>query len=557
MYRDADFGPRVGLPPNRDLMRDWRFWRTPQAATAEHVPPTVAALRQDLELDTLLAAMAAGDDSLRVVAQKALLTSLYEPEAILYRQQILADCLEHPDIIREMYRIAVEAMERERSVWGWMMSGSPEGVLHRSVDVLQIFVGLLKSLRRIADEQGAGFRSEGFQRLFGMFAKELDDEYLAIVDDHLRRLGSRRHLLMSAELGQGNRGANYILRKPQDGQQGWIERFRNWIEHLPRRERSSYVYEIADRDESGFRTLSELTGRGISHVAAALAQSTDHILSFFSMMRLELGFYVGCLNLRDKLAAKGEPICLPEPLPPGRAMFSSRGLYDVCLSLNMKDRVVGNDVTADDKRLVMITGANRGGKSTFLRSVGLAQLMMQCGMFVPAESFRANVCAGIFTHFKREEDTTMKSGKLDEELSRMSSIVDEVTPNSIVLLNESFASTNEREGSEIARQIVRALMEHGVKVIYVTHMFDLAEGFFLAGADSVLFLRAERLADGGRTFKLFEGEPLATSHGVDLYRRIFRTACDASMAEPVGIGAGTKWHEAAAPIACRQAEARD
>jgi hypothetical protein len=119
---------------------------------------------------------------------------------------------------------------------------------------------------------------------------------------------------MSAELGQGNRGANYILRKPQDGNR-LIERFRKWIEHLPRRERSSYVYEIADRDESGFRTLSELTGRGISHVAAALAQSTDHILSFFSMMRLELGFYVGCLNLRDKLAAKGEPICLPDPCP--------------------------------------------------------------------------------------------------------------------------------------------------------------------------------------------------------------------------------------------------
>ncbi len=69
-------------------------------------------------------------------------------------------------------------------------------------------------------------------------------------------------------------------------------------------------------------------------------------------------------------------------------------------------------------------------------------------MFVPAESFSANVCDGLFTHFKREEDSSMRRGKLDEELSRISVIVDQITPNSMILLNKSFASTNEREGSE-------------------------------------------------------------------------------------------------------------
>ncbi|MER8376745.1 hypothetical protein NKH19_22355 [Mesorhizobium sp. M1338] len=64
--------------------------------------------------------------------------------------------------------------------------------------------------------------------------------------------------------------------------------------------------------------------------------------------------------------------------------------------------------------MVVITGANQGGKSTFLRGVGLAQLMMQCGMFVPA-AFCGSVCDGVFTHYKRGEDATMKSGKLDEE----------------------------------------------------------------------------------------------------------------------------------------------
>lgn len=169
----------------------------------------------------------------------------------------------------------------------------------------------------------------------------------------------------------------------------------------------------------------------------------------------------------------------------------------------------------------MITGANQGGKSTFLRGVALAQLMMQCGMFVAAKELRTDVRSGVFTHFKREEDATMKSGKFDEELGRMSTIVDRMSSTSMLLCNESLAATNEREGSEIARQIVQALREKGVKVFYVTHMYDLAHGFCSSGDAALLCLRAERGTDGRRPFKLVEGAPLPTSYGQDLFRRIF------------------------------------
>ena len=115
------------------------------------------------------------------------------------------------------------------------------------------------------------------------------------------------------------------------------------------RDSAGYYYEIEERDETGFRALSDLRNQGISRVATALAQSTDHILSFFCMLRLELGFYVGCLNLRDQLIRKREPLCFPEPLPANQPMLTTQGLYDLCLSLNMKDRVIGNDVAADHK----------------------------------------------------------------------------------------------------------------------------------------------------------------------------------------------------------------
>ncbi len=494
MYRNRDFDLKRELPPNEE------------------------ALTQDLELDTLFGAMALRDDFLFKVARRALLSSLSDPDDIVYRQQVLADCLEQPSIVGEIYALAVEAIESPRSIYfGWLRD-SPESILSRSVGVLELLVGFLRRLRKIAGDHAATFRSEGFTRLFAMLVAELDDEYFELIEGHLKTLRFRGGTLVSAALGEGNKGVDYILRKPHE---------QSWFQRITSRNRPSYGFQIADRDENGFKALSELRGRGVNLVANALAQSTDHILSFFTMLRTELAFYVGSLNLHAQLVEKGEPVCFPLPEAPATAAFSARGLYDPCLSLKLEARAVGNDVDGDNRSLVIITGANQGGKSTFLRSVGVAQLMMQCGMFVPAETLRASVCSGLFTHFKREEDSAMKSGKLDEELRRMSGIVDAIVPSSILLCNESFASTNEREGSEIARQIIRGMLEAGVRVHFVTHMFDLAQGFYLRKSNRALFLRAEREENGRRSFKLVEREPLPTSYGEDLYRRIFGTAQDA------------------------------
>jgi DNA mismatch repair ATPase MutS len=476
------------------------------------LPASADALIQDLELDTVLDAMARGDHYLREVAKQSLLSGLADPEAIRYRQHVLGDCLQQPEIVRQMYELAIEALESKRKAQMLWFRDSPDTLLHKSVRMLELLTDVLERLRKLADERAGAFRSDGFTRLFATLVRELDDDYLQTLDAHLRELKFRRGALISAELGPGNRGTHYVLRKPNE---------QTLLQKLAPTRTPSYSFNVADRDEHGMAALSELRGKGISLAASALAQSTDHILSFFGMLRAELGFYVACLNLHEQLVEKGEPTCFPAPGAPQEPALSARQLYDVSLAFHLEQRVVGNDVDADGKALVMITGANQGGKSTFLRSIGLAQLMMQAGMFVGAESFSANACDGVFTHFKREEDPTMTRGKLEEELHRMSEIGDAIRPMSLLLCNESFASTNEREGSEIARQVVGALVEAGVKVFFVTHLFDLADGFYRQQLETALFLRAERQPDGRRTFRLLEGEPLPTSYGPESYRRIF------------------------------------
>lgn len=502
-------------------MKVFLMFRDHDFSLEEGIPPNVEELIQDLELNTLFLAMAGGDKFLFEVAKSAVLATLKDREAILYRQAILADCLKFPEIARELYTVSIEAIERESHIWGYFLMPSPDSLLHRSIEALGLFLASIERLRKLTEEHGSKFHSEGFRCFFAMITQELDDAYLSVVKKHLERLQFPNGILMSANLGLDFRGTDYTLHGLEVKRLRWFEQVQEWVGQIVHKNGSGLSFEVDPRDEAGFRALDALRTEGIIHVATALSQSSDHILSFFKALRLELAFYIGCLNLLERLAAKNEPICQPTPLLEKEEALQCQGLYDVCLSLTTADRIVGNDIAGENKELVVITGANRGGKSTLLRSIGLAQLMMQCGMFVPAQAFEANVCQGVFTHFKREEDADMKSGKLDEELSRMSTIVERITPGCALLLNESFASTNEREGSEIARQIVRALLEMKVKVFYVTHMFDLAEGFFRRRTDSFLFLRAERLDDGTRTFRLVEGEPLPTSFGKDLYERIF------------------------------------
>lgn len=478
-------------------------------------PWNEAGLVQDLELSTLLETMARGDPLVHDMARKALLTGCRNgPVTIEYRQAIVRDALGNPGMLRELYSLAEEVAESRRKSYLGIWSRHPGSVLYEAIQLMQAYVGTLRRLREIGRVHASRVSSAGFRSLFAMLEDELTDDYLHGVEQHLVELKFRQGLLLGAELGEGNVGRGYTLRRPRkDG--------RHWLLRLFSREPAAFTFRLPDRDEAGARALSELRDRGLDLVANALAQAVEHVEAFFRMLRAELAFHVGCLNLHEQLALLGEPTCFPRPLEAGGRQLNGRGLYDPCLALRMRRPVVGNALDAGGKDLVLITGANQGGKSSFLRSIGLAQLMMQSGMFVGAESFEGELCTGLFTHYRREEDSMLKGGKLDEELARMSEIADHLGPNATLLLNESFAATNEREGSEIARQVVTALLEKGIRVVFVTHLHAFARDLFERAPERSLFLRAERRPDGTRTFRLVEGKPLATSYGKDVYERVF------------------------------------
>lgn len=491
LYKDKDFNIKAILPWN------------------------AAILTSDLELEVLFDCMSANDELLAEVVKKVIHTSAGNNVAtILYRQAILKDCISLREIVQEIYTLSISAIESRKSSWLGIFTSHPTSVLSASVSMMRVYADYLRRLRTIADEHYNKFQSEGFLQFMGTLQIELDDAYFGAINDNLTQLSLKSGMLAGVHLVDANKGADYSLQPYEGKKRRWWHRF-----FPPKIE--GYYFNIHPRDESGVRALQQIEDEIVNRVGNALAQSNDHILQFFTLLQQELAFYLGCLNLYDRLGELREPVTFPMVMPLGSFTHYAKNLYDPCLALSMAKQVVGNDLNADQRRLVIITGANQGGKSTFLRSIGVAQLMMQSGMFVAAAEYSANIVNQVFTHFKKEEDHTMQSGKFDEELSRMNDIANHISAGSLALFNESFAATNEREGSEIAAQIVTALIEKCIKVFFVTHLYDFALNFYEKELSDALFLRAGRLDDAGRGFKLTEAAPLPTSYGPDLYKRIF------------------------------------
>lgn len=527
LYPDRDMAWRSALETAeiREKERSGRPPRHPPSAPSIALPWNAESLVRDLNLDTLFGSMAGNDELIFMVARATVLNAMENDTAtIRYRQAVLQDCLDHADTVRTLYNLAVDAGEKgQKQYMSLTLSRYPDWRLHHSITVLETLLDPIERIRKISDTQAEHFSSGGWASFFAGIREELCDERLVRMRRHLTELQLRDGVLMSAGLGPGNKGADHALLSPPRKSGGRLMQYlrRRFPRFFDRAPPGAYDFALDPRDEGGARALQDVKNRGIAIAADSVGQAADHVRDFFAVLRCELAFYVGCLNLHDTLSQIHCPFCLPTPQRADTHRLGSRGVYDPCLALSEHSSVVGNDLDADGKNPIIVTGANQGGKSTFLRSIGLAQLMMQAGLFVAAESFDSSVSDGLFTHFKREEDASLKSGKLEEELARMSEIVEHLPLHPLVLCNESFAATNEREGSEIARQVSTVLLERSIRLVYVTHLYEFAQAMHEMESDDILFLRADRRKDGTRTYKIVAGEPLQTSFGEDLYERIF------------------------------------
>ncbi len=192
----------------------------------------------------------------------------------------------------------------------------------------------------------------------------------------------------------------------------------------------------------------------------------------------ELTFYTRWAEYIEKRRADGWTFCTPQvrEAGAGTACASAGGFYNLKLVAAEKpDTVVKNDLDFDEeKRIYILTGANRGGKTTITQAVGQLFVLAQSGISVPAERFVFDPADTVLTHFPADEDKTLDLGRLGEECRRFRELYARSTGKSLILLNETFSTTSFEEGYFIAVDAVKAVLERGTRTVYNTHMHKLA-----------------------------------------------------------------------------------
>ncbi len=206
----------------------------------------------------------------------------------------------------------------------------------------------------------------------------------------------------------------------------------------------------------------------------------------------------------------------------------ARGIYNMKLIpvvTEEHETIVTNDLDFDAEHCVYIlTGANRGGKTTITQAIGQLFVMAQGGIYVPGESFSYTPVDCIYTHFPADEDKTLDLGRLGEECRRFREIYSAATGKSLLLLNETFSTTSFEEGYFIAKDSVRAILRKGIRTIYNTHMHKLGyEVDKINATETDICVRAASLivrSDAGkRSFKVQLAPPEGMSYAEDIARK--------------------------------------
>jgi DNA mismatch repair ATPase MutS len=271
----------------------------------------------------------------------------------------------------------------------------------------------------------------------------------------------------------------------------------------------------------------------MEQTAKPIAQSLKQYIKTSSrtMVTLEpeLAFFVGAARMVETLRGRGLPISKPDVLPMARRAAHITDLHNVQLALMSDDdtETIASDVQFDDTgRVGVLTGPNSGGKTTYLRSVGMAQVMFQAGLFIPAARAQISPVQEILTHFPRLE--TRQQGRLEEEAERLRTLFERITPGSLVLLNETFSSTAFGEALYLAQDILSAMCAVGVRALFATHLVELVEqSEDIEGAVAVQsrlcsLVAGIQLDEHGSprpTYRVTRGEPLGRSYAREIARK--------------------------------------
>ncbi|MGH3156754.1 MAG: MutS-related protein [Streptosporangiaceae bacterium] len=447
------------------------FDRAEDGAVTEETQPSFFT---DLNLDQVLTSLLVGRAEYDLAP--FFYTPVHSTEAVRYRQEVLQD-LERDDVrgliaafagrmrtMREQLAQAAKLRYRYQKQ-RWFLD---------AVNEYCQAVGSLTEDFRAATVDSAGLR--GFRDYLvsytesGTFTKLVsvtDNLYrdLAVITYSIHIKGNR------VQVGKHEGEPDYSLEVEKSFakfQQGAVRDYRCSF-----RSRADMDHVEAQILELVAQLFPEVFQR-LTDYCAGNQNYADQMITGFDR---EVQFYLAYLEFTARLRNAGMDFCYPQ-ISSQSKQVSADGAFDIALASKLvqsRASTVCNDFSlAGAERILVVTGPNQGGKTTFARMFGQLHYLASLGLPVPARQAHLFLPDQIFTHFEREEDITTLRGKLKDELVRVHDILERATGDSIVIMNESFTSTTLEDALFLGGEVMRRLMRLGLLGVYVTFADELA-----------------------------------------------------------------------------------
>jgi DNA mismatch repair protein MutS len=464
------------------------------------------AAAHDLGLDEIIAAFTPDREHQKEI-RDLFFRLPQDPETITYRQAILDDLLANPALVERFASLlpVIDSLftysRRSNREMTWLHEVIwRAGILQNMVDC---FEGMGESLRSVEEK----LHSEGLQNLQQEIRKAQNDPKYQNLVKELPALLSKLRGCVSITIGvnldtslrpiqatllsvnekpftdQSLLNRLFGLQKDSEGIAP--------LHSIPRR-RVDGPYALPINSELGwavepmmvplFADLAKVLERTALPIADQLSQYAGLHGGLFTNLRQALIFYLGAIRFIRRFQEMELPMCRPQIAPAEERRCEVKDSYNVHLVLKhlesmdgTKPAIVENDILlGPDGHILIVTGPNQGGKTTYMQGAGVLHILAQVGCYVPGKGALISPLDHLCTHFPLEEKPESDAGRFGEETIRLRKIFEQVTRHSLVLLNESLSSTSFSESLYLAEDLVRILRRVGTRAIYSTHLHELA-----------------------------------------------------------------------------------
>jgi DNA mismatch repair ATPase MutS len=520
---------------------------------------------EDLDLESTVSFLA-GEHIKKNYIRDILFSMSSDVSLITYRQDVFEDLFRNPSLsqgLEELLPVLARLQQYQASM-------PDEQLLYevtRRLGELEIYLDSLEGIKKLLDRHTGTYRSEGLSRLHELVIALLNEETIANLKKELPELLKKVRNIKSVSIGVNldhrlrpveatllsidsetydgysssliNKLFN--VKNTRDAKQGIapLHQVPATLEGAPAQRSDSSTGRVHPMMVPLFRDLADVLNKVSRPLAQALKQYTSINTSFLITIRRELAFYIGSVKLFRYLQEAGLPVCRPAIAAPQERICTLREMYNPNLAVRLQqdrsaaaatETIVKNDLEFDsDKRVFILTGPNRGGKTTYMQAMGMIQVLAQTGTFIPAEEATISSVDTIHSHFPTEERPELNTGRFGEEAKRLNEIFSKATPHSLILLNESLSNTSHSESLYLSMDVVRILLKLGARTIFATHLHELAcelealnrecDGHSKAVSMVARIEEKESSRTGKsfrRTFKIVPGPPAGRSYATEI-----------------------------------------